>query len=92
MSGRSPISFDRTGRACSPSCSASSITARTPRTPAPDQALIAGETASLAAGFRHLVVRVPERRVTVFVLSNFAGTDIDTRTRIALRIVDRMSR
>ena len=44
------------------------------------------------AGFRNLVVRVPASRVTVFVLSNFAGTDIDTRARIAMRIVDRVSR
>jgi CubicO group peptidase (beta-lactamase class C family) len=44
------------------------------------------------AGFRNLVVRVPASRVTVFILSNFAGTDIDTRARIALRIVDRIGR
>jgi len=44
------------------------------------------------AGFRNLVVRVPASRVTVFVLSNFAATDIDTRARIALRIIDRVSR
>jgi CubicO group peptidase (beta-lactamase class C family) len=44
------------------------------------------------AGFRNLVVRVPASRVTVFILSNFAGTDIDTRARIALRIVDRINR
>jgi CubicO group peptidase (beta-lactamase class C family) len=44
------------------------------------------------AGFRNLVVRVPTSRVTIFILSNFAGTDIDTRARIALRIVDRITR
>jgi len=44
------------------------------------------------AGFRNLVLRVPASRVTVFVLSNFAGTDIDTRSRIATRIVDRITR
>ena len=44
------------------------------------------------AGFRNLVVRVPGSRVTVFILSNFAGIDIDTRARIALRIVDRITR
>jgi CubicO group peptidase (beta-lactamase class C family) len=43
------------------------------------------------AGFRNLVVRVPASRVTVFILSNFAGTDIGTRARIATRIVDRIT-
>ena len=43
------------------------------------------------AGFRNLVVRVPARRVTIFILSNFARTDIDTRARIAMRIVDRIT-
>jgi len=44
------------------------------------------------AGFRNLVVRVPASRVTIFILSNFAGTDIGTRARIAMRIVDRITR
>jgi CubicO group peptidase (beta-lactamase class C family) len=44
------------------------------------------------AGFRNLVVRVPATRVTVFILSNFAGTSIDTRARIATTIVDRITR
>ena len=44
------------------------------------------------AGFRNLVVRVPVSRVTVFILSNFARTDIDTRARIAMRIVERINR
>jgi CubicO group peptidase (beta-lactamase class C family) len=44
------------------------------------------------AGFRNLVVRVPASRVTVFVLSNFAGIDIDTRVRIATGIVERITR
>jgi len=44
------------------------------------------------AGFRNLVVRVPASRVTIFILSNFAGTDIDTRARITTTIVDRIAR
>ena len=44
------------------------------------------------ARFRTLVLRVPGNRVTIFILSNFAGMDIDTAARIAMRIVDRLTR